>query len=323
MYVCYIDESGVPDIPGNTSHFVLAGISIPIWNWRAADNDVAAVMKKYGLQNAEFHTAWILRTYFEQSRVANFDKLSWADRRTAVERERNIYLLHLQSTKKNKTYQQVKKNYRHTNAYSHLTQAERRSLVYEVADRVSSWGFARLFAECIDKTHFNPAKSLHSIDEQAFEQLVSRFEQYLRNSEAPVKGPASSKPKAKNYGLLVHDNNDTVALKHTRMMRHFHNKGTLWTRVDRIIDTPLFVNSTLTSMVQIADLCSYGLRRYLENGETDIFKRLFARADRSGGVVVGIRHYSNLSCKCEICAAHKIKATPMTVAASKLPPTNS
>jgi hypothetical protein len=33
MYLCYIDESGTPESSGNTSHFVLAGISIPIWHW--------------------------------------------------------------------------------------------------------------------------------------------------------------------------------------------------------------------------------------------------------------------------------------------------
>ena len=31
MYLCYIDESGTSDIPGNTSHFILAGLSLPIW----------------------------------------------------------------------------------------------------------------------------------------------------------------------------------------------------------------------------------------------------------------------------------------------------
>lgn len=63
MYLCYIDESGTSDIPGNTSHFVLAGISIPIWHWRDADREIFAVKTRYGLQNAEIHTAWLLRKY--------------------------------------------------------------------------------------------------------------------------------------------------------------------------------------------------------------------------------------------------------------------
>src|SRR6266566_118621 len=104
MYVCYVDESGTPEIPGDTSHFVLAGISIPIWHWRDADRSISAILAKYGLGSAELHTAWILRKYLEQSRIPNFDKLNWTDRRTAVERERNKYLLHLQKHGPTKTY---------------------------------------------------------------------------------------------------------------------------------------------------------------------------------------------------------------------------
>lgn len=89
MHICYVDESGTPDIPGNTSHFVLAGFSIPIWRWRDADYEIAAIMKRYGLEESELHTAWLLRKYLEQSRISGFDGLSWPARRAAAERERN------------------------------------------------------------------------------------------------------------------------------------------------------------------------------------------------------------------------------------------
>jgi hypothetical protein len=296
MYLCYVDESGTPETPGNTSHFILAGISIPIWHWRTADQAISSILSKYGLAGAELHTAWMLRKYLEQSRIPNFDRLSWADRRTAVERERNSYLLQLQRAKQQRTYHQHKKNYKHTQAYIHLTANERLQAVREVAQSVSGWGYARLFAECINKLHFNPIWSKCTVDEQAFEQLVSRFEQYLSSTEEGGH---------KNYGLLVHDNNETVAKKHTNLMRRFHKRGTLWTRIERLIETPLFVDSSLTSLVQIADLCGYSLRRYLENGETDLFTRIFARADRRGATVVGVRHFTDATCTCEICKGHR------------------
>jgi hypothetical protein len=88
-------------------------------------------------------------------------------------------------------------------------------------------------------------------------------------------------------------------------MRRFHAQGTLWTDVDRIIETPLFVDSSLTRMVQIADLCSYALRRYVENNEKDLFRRVFTRADRFRNTVVGVRHFTDLSCTCDICQAHR------------------
>ena len=84
MYLCYIDESGTPEIPGNTSHFVLAGLSIPISYWRNADREVSQVLGAYGLENEELHTAWLLRKYLDQTKIPNFEQLDWASRRSAV-----------------------------------------------------------------------------------------------------------------------------------------------------------------------------------------------------------------------------------------------
>ncbi len=74
-----------------------------------------------------------------------------------------------------------------------------------------------------------------------------------------------------------------------------------------IIETPLFVSSELTSMVQLADVCAYALRRYLENGEERLFDHIFKRADRKEDVVVGVRHFTNISCPCKICVSHRIR----------------
>ena len=296
MYLCYIDESGTPDIPGNTSHYVLAGISLPIWHWRAADGEISKILGHYGLVGEELHTAWILRSYVEQSRIPHFDQLSRDRRRAAVRRERTRELLRLQRGPNRRAYKQQKKNYSHTEPYTHLTRDERRRLIRDVADCVSRWGFARLFAECVDKLHFDPSRAMQTIDEQAFEQVVSRFEKFLGNIESAGQS---------NYGLLVHDNNHAVAKRHTALMRRFHQAGTHWTTIERIIETPLFVDGSLTSMVQVADLCAYALRRFVENQEVDLFDRIFSRADRSGGAVVGVRHFSPESCSCKICVNHR------------------
>lgn len=294
MYLCYIDESGTSDLPGTSSHFVLAGFSIPIANWRDCDREITLALSRYALERVELHTAWLVRGYIEQSKIPNFEDLDWSARRSAVQRYRTGELLRLQKLASNRPYRQAKKTYRHTEDYIHLTRTERLAAVRDVADVVGRWGNARLFAECIDKTHHDAALAKRTITEQAFEQVVSRFQQYLSR----VSG------SSKQYGLLIHDNNQTVAEKLTDLMRQFHQGGTLWTNIDHIIETPLFVDSSLTRMVQIADLCSYALRRFVENQEVDLFHRVFARADRFNGRTVGIRHYAGMSCKCEICASH-------------------
>jgi hypothetical protein len=297
MQLLYIDESGTPDIPGNTSHYILAGISIPIWKWKTCDRTISAIKKKYGLGNHELHVAWILRSYREQRLVKDFDLLDAAQRRSQVQSLRTANLLRLQKIGNHKQYKLTRKTYRITEPYTHLNYAQRTALIKEVAEVVASWGFARLFGEGINKIHFDPSRATSPVDEQAFEQVVSRFERYLQ-AIAKLGNPWMR-------GMLIHDNNDTVARKHTELMMRFHTKGTLWTSVHRIIETPLFVNSQLTSMVQIADLWGYALRRYFENGEDMLFDILFVRADRKGSTVVGVRHYSDLNCACKVCIAHR------------------
>lgn len=299
MYICYIDESGTPDIPGNTSHFVLAGISIPVWHWKDCDNEINAIKDKYCVGEAEIHVGWMLRPYKEQRNIVDFETLTYSQRRAQVASLRIAEIFRLQRANNPRLLKQTKKNFQKTDAYTHLSYEERKNLVFEIAECISNWGFARVFAECIDKIFFDPTRATQSIDEQAFEQLVSRFEQYLQN--------ISRGKNTDRLGLIVHDNNTTIEKKHTELMIRFHQKGTLWTQVNKIIETPLFVNSQLTSMVQIADVCAYALRRYLENDENDLFDLVFQRADRKDAVVVGVRHFSRNGCKCIICDAHRRK----------------
>lgn len=299
MHLCYVDESGTPDLPGNTSHFVLAAVSIPILHWKDCDRQITAVKERFRLGGTEIHTAWLARAYSEQRVVAAFQALSDAERRASVAQFRQRELLRLQRSGNSRQYRQTRKNYRHTEAYVHLTQAERLDFLRAIADTVSSWNHARLFAECVDKAHHVGAGVPLSVDEQAFEQIVSRFELFLENTRNRNSGEH-------NHGLLIHDNNATTAHRHTLLMQRFHQRGTFWTRVANIIETPLFVDSSLTSMVQLADLCGFALRRYVENGEAELFERIFRIADRnSRGIVVGVRHFTSMQCRCRICAAHR------------------
>jgi len=297
MYLCYIDESGTSSVPGNTSHFILAGLAVPIWHWKDCDREISVIKNRYNLNHAEIHTGWIMRPYSEQNKIADFAKLPKSRRISEVEQLRRAELLRLQKSVNFKHYKQTKKNYEKTKEYIHLTFDERKSFIKEIAQCIANWGFARLFAECVDKIYFDPTRSRYSLDENTFDQIVSRFEQYLQQVGV----------KQKCFGLLIHDNNDTVAKKHTKLMESFHQNGTLWTKLENIIETPLFVDSQLTSMVQIADLCSYALRRYLENNENELFDLVFQRADRRGNTIVGVRHFTKAGCTCKICIGHSNK----------------
>lgn len=291
MYFCYIDESGTPEIPGTSSHYVLCGLSIPINCWKKCDKQIRSIKHKYGLDDAEIHTGWILRPYVEQNSIIGFAEMSYMERRAAVYTERSKEIYRLQKSGNKKLYKQTKKNYRMTDCYVHLSYEERKSFINELAEKIGNWGFARIFAEGVDKTHFM-SNQKYTIDEMALEQLVSRFERYMTKKD---KSPISL------YGAIIHDNNETVAKRHTMLMQKFHKEGTLWTKINHIIETPLFVNSELTSMVQLADLCSFILRRFFELRETDLFEKIKSRIDKNHGRIVGVRHFTGEGCECEVC----------------------
>jgi len=298
MYICYIDESGTSSLSSNTSHFVLAGIAVPISQWKNSEKKIQKIKRKFLIEKAEIHTAWILRRCKQQEDINNFDSLSYSDRKDEVNKLRRAHLIQLsQNPRKSKQYHNYKKIYKQTEAYIHLTQSEREQFISEIAQLIGSFKKFRLFAECIDKIHYKPSIAPNTIDEQAFEQVVSRFESYLQIY--------TKTSKIKQYGLLVHDNNLTVSKKLTELMKVFHDAGTFWTKIKNIIETPLFVDSQLTSMIQIADLCAYALRRYIENSEDELFNEIIKIADEKNGKIVGVRHFTNSSCKCLICQHHK------------------
>jgi hypothetical protein len=237
-----------------------------------------------------------MRKYLEQSRISNFEKLPEEKRIYEVEKIRKAEILRLQKIGGSK-YKQARKNYKETSDYIHLTYDERKLLISDLAQMIASWDYARLFAECIDKVSYDPSRYNGTIAEQALEQVTTRFEYCLLN--------LSNSTGSFQYGLLIHDNNETVSKKHTALMKEFHKTGTLWKKIPHIIETPLFVNSNLTNMVQLADLCAYSLRRYLENKEDVLFDMIFQRADRKNGKAVGIRHFPGSGCSCKICKSHK------------------
>jgi Protein of unknown function (DUF3800) len=200
MHICYIDESGVPELNQGTTHFVLLGLSIEAWDWRQQDRAVTLVKRKFGLAEAEIHTGWMTRRYLEQEKIPNFQSLDWPARRLQAQTERNALLIKEDALKGSGAARELRKSYRKTAAYLHLTLDERRNCLKELADLIGGWGNTRLFGHSIDKSCFVGAAPTIPPREEAFAHVVSRFERYLSDMGGP-----------QTIGLLAHDHDDTSA----------------------------------------------------------------------------------------------------------------
>lgn len=285
MYICYLDESGTADLSGNTEHFVLVGLAIPASTWKAKDSQIATIKGKFGLDESEIHAAWMARDYPEQRSVPGFEALDHSARRKGVLGVRALNV----ARAGRRAGSELLKNYRKTEPYVHLARRERKACLAELAEVVGGWTDAKLFADACWKRHVPAGTDNFAF---AFEQVVTRFHTYLVNT-------------GDSLGILVQDNNQTVAKRLTGAMRVYHAKGTFFSKIKRIVETPLFVDSELTSIVQLADLCAYATRRFFDNDERELFDRVLPRFDRNLGRLVGLRHFTaKYPCRCDVCVDH-------------------
>lgn len=256
---------------------------------------IAPIKDSYNLSGKEIHTGWMMRRYLEQERISNFENLDYDARRAEVYKERGKTLNKLAILGDKKKVRNTKKAYTKTKDYIHLTLEQRKNCVQELADIVGTWDDSRLFAEATDLKLFNLSISVF---ENAFTNVISRFDTFVDNY--------SRRTKTDLHGLVIQDQNESQSLRLTELMKKFHSIGTMWTQQTRIIETPLFVDSRLTGMIQMADVCAYATRRFFEYNETDLFNRIYHRFDRiPAGSVVGIRHYTGVfNCKCRVCLDH-------------------
>lgn len=297
VYILYLDESGVPEKhPSQTSHYILLGAAIYEGTWFALEKRINDIKSGFALgdpHKLELHASWLIRPYFEQGRVTDFNALTHGARREAALAVRTDFIEHVLPTLPGRKRHEWRKYFRSTDAALHLTFDERRRLYRRVLDAVANHRTGLyLFAEAIDKTAL--ALGVDPV-EQSFAQVIARFEGFLK-----------SRPHPQQWGLIAADRDEHKAGRLQAMLALFQQVGTVWRDIERVIEAPFFFDSASSSGVQITDLCAYALRRYLEKKEVDGFRRIFPKFYRARGKLHGLRHYTRRgACRCLICTERK------------------
>lgn len=238
----------------------------------------------------------MLRSYREQQAIPGFEDMTYDERRAAVAQERVRKIAEYKANKGPDALKALKKSYKNTEAYVHLTYAERKRFIFDLAAKIKGWSFLRIFAEIIDKDGYHPPRPNLTPADQAFERIVTRIEKYLSHISHDEK----------EFGLLIHDECESVKMPHAANMKLYQRRGTFKAEIKHIIETPLFVSSYFTNMVQVADFCAYALRRYFDAGEQTLYACVKSRADKISTEIVGLNHYTNKrSCSCDLCSARR------------------
>ena len=134
--------------------------------------------------------------------------------------------------------------------------------------------------------------------EFAYEQLCSRFDQFLRRNYL--------RRNERQRGLLIVDKSryeDTLQA----LARDWRVGGTRWGNLRNLAEVPLFVDSKATRLVQLADLLSYALWRRYEKGEVERLMPIIDAFDQEGGVMHGLYHHKlpDRPCDCAACASRR------------------
>ena len=134
--------------------------------------------------------------------------------------------------------------------------------------------------------------------EFAYEQLCSRFDQFLRRIYLRRKEP--------QRGLVIVDQSRYEETLQS-LAREWRVGGTRWGNLRNLAEVPLFVDSRATRLIQLADLLSYALWRRYEKNEVQKLTPIVDAFDQDGGVVHGLYHHRlpERPCDCAACASRR------------------
>lgn len=310
MYLLYLDASGTPELAdANSKHYVLVGLCMHEGSWFALDKRLQAVKRKYCLsgtdpEHLEIHVKQFAVTIKEQDEIPDFEQLARTDRRARV---LEIRRAKVEAETDRKKREARLARYKDTDPYVHLTRRERSQLLEDAIDVIAGYDTIRLFGEAVDKAHPSAAAGGVDLREQAFTQVVARFDKFLQKKDTWKR--QSSPRGAINHGLLMLDQDASTQSVVEPLFKRFRQHGHPFGQMTHVIDVPFFGSSAKVGGLQLADVAAYVVRRYLDKWaitgghEERHFTQLFQRFDRDTyGKLHGLRHYVPAnSCHCIIC----------------------
>ncbi|MBN2560836.1 MAG: DUF3800 domain-containing protein [Phycisphaerae bacterium] len=242
MYFFYIDESGTrdPEVAGTKPDgtaftkehlYVLTAVSLFEGRWKRFDREIS---------NLKLELADHLR------RIKNL-KFDLAD------------------CEVKSTWLRIKKQREAQSPFlTALSEADRTRLGTCLYDQLRPHHM-RIFSVAIDKRKLHDHMDHHKLHRKAYELLLERIENYLREFHY------------KHNGVIVMDDTDKtinrgVAMKHA----FFQREGNPNVDFRHILEYPFFTDSKLSNGVQLADLCGYNVYRALRNMDFDypFFKQI-------------------------------------------------
>jgi hypothetical protein len=121
--------------------------------------------------------------------------------------------------------------------------------------------------------------------ENAFAQLSSRFDRYLRRLHLSGRT---------QRGIMIFDKT-AIEPRIQTLAREFKTAGCKWGRTRNYAEVPLFLDSKASRLIQLADLIAFALFRHFEHGDSKYFDVIRHCFDEDAGVLHGLHIYDGSS----------------------------
>lgn len=314
MHLLYLDASGTPEqTDPNSKHFVLVGLGMQEAAWFALDRRIQDLKARYCFpgddpDRLEIHVKQFAGTIREQDDVPGFDDLSPVVRRAKV---LDVQQRKIEAEPTSAKKRERRDKYRPYAPFVHLIRGERSQLLEDAIDLIAGHDGIRLFGEAVGKTH--PAVQGGRTDPlaEAFTQVVSRFDQFLKRKD--IWKHRGRPGRRVDHGLLILDQDASTETVYERLFRNYRRHGFPFDRMTHVIDVPFFASSAKVGGLQLADVAAYVVRRYVDKGATAgsheerLFRKLLPKFDRgTSGRLHGLRHFAPPGmCQCLICKEYE------------------
>lgn len=182
--------------------------------------------------------------------------------------------------------------------FNRLSQEERFQLISDVYQVIAD-SPARIITVAIEKTSITGDPY-----ERAFEEIVSRFDLFLRRIYRE-RGEAQS-------GLIVVA--ESTYRKNLELQaRRIAQEGHRWGEIYNLADIPYFAPAQNTRLLQLADFIANAVFGKYESGHAKNFDRIIPKFDQDdGGRIHGLVHIARDrdNCYCPACMQRRISPLP-------------
>jgi hypothetical protein len=151
-----------------------------------------------------------------------------------------------------------------------------------------------LFGVVLHKPHNRTGAHI----QKTCEEMAGHFDAYL--------GSLELESQDKQRGLMIFDQS-----RHEKtvqaLMTQYRTTGASFGRVKRLAEVPLFTDSKITRMLQLADFIAYALYRRYESSDAQFFDMILPTFHEGSGILHGLVHLNSdfRTCFCPGCLSRR------------------